>query len=418
MSAERTLVYALSYAIALWCWVFAIVGIATRFLANESPVRRYVADSSYWLYLLHLPVVGAFQVLVAKLPLHWTVKFPLVLAASFVVLFSSYHWLVRFTVLGEVLNGRRRKRAAAPVASSDAEPGAGEVLAQLVGVRKRYGKTVALDGIDLDVRRGELLAVLGPNGAGKTTAIAAWLGLLEVDEGEVRLMGRSPFDVDGRREVGIMMQEAALSPTLRVREIVDLAASYYPNPLSASDALALARTTEIANRYGQKLSGGQKRMAQFAVAVVGRPRLLFLAEPTAGLDVQAREAMWATIRNLLAQGCSIVLTTHYLEEAEALADRVAVIAKGKLIALGSVNEVRSIVSRKTIVCSSNIDVDRIRSWPHVVEVKRDARRLQITAIDAESVVRALLANDELLSNLEVRQAGLAEAFNELTKEAA
>jgi ABC-type multidrug transport system ATPase subunit len=297
-------------------------------------------------------------------------------------------------------------------------PAAPQLLAELVGVHKRYGKTVALDGIDLQVRRGELLAVLGPNGAGKTTAIAAWLGLLEADAGEVRLMGGSPFDVSHRREVGVMMQEAALSPTLRVRELVDLAASYYPNPLTAREALELTRTTEIAERYGAKLSGGQKRQAQFAVAVCGRPRLLFLDEPTAGLDVQARETMWATIRELLAQGCSIVLTTHYLEEAEALADRVAVISKGKVLALGTVDEVRSIVSRKTITCSSVVDLDQVRAWPHVVDARRDTQKLQITAIDAESVVRRLLAVDHNLTNLEVRQAGLAEAFTELTKEAA
>jgi ABC-type multidrug transport system ATPase subunit/peptidoglycan/LPS O-acetylase OafA/YrhL len=435
-------IYALSYATAIWCWSFALLGLALRFCAVLSPVRRYIADSSYWIYLVHLPVVGAFQVLVAQWPLHWSVKFPLVLAASFAVLFSSYHWLVRSTFIGEVLNGRKypRARPAGPTGTepeppravrrfgegessaatrpSEQPPAQREVLAELVGVRKRYGKTVALDGIDLDVRRGELLAVLGPNGAGKTTAISAWLGLTEVDEGDVRLMGRSPFDVEGRREVGVMMQEVALSPTLRVRELVELAASYYPNPLSAREALALTRTTEIGERYGAKLSGGQKRQAQFAMAVCGRPRLLFLDEPTASLDVQARETMWATIRELLAQGCSIVLTTHYLEEAEALADRVAVIAKGKLIALGTVDEVRSVVSRKTIVCSSVVDLSDVRAWPNVVDARRETEKLHITASDAESVVRRLLAVDERLSNLEVRQAGLAEAFTELTKEAA
>jgi ABC-type multidrug transport system ATPase subunit len=154
------------------------------------------------------------------------------------------------------------------------------------------------------------------------------------------------------------------------------------------------------------------------MAVCGRPRLLFLDEPTASLDVQARETMWATLRELLAQGCSIVLTTHYLEEAEALADRVAVIAKGKLIALGTVDEVRSVVSRKTIVCSSVVDLSDVRAWPSVVDARRDTEKLHITASDAESVVRRLLAVDARLSNLEVRQAGLAEAFTELTKEAA
>jgi ABC-2 type transport system ATP-binding protein len=157
---------------------------------------------------------------------------------------------------------------------------------------------------------------------------------------------------------------------------------------------------------------------QFALAICGRPRLLFLDEPTVGLDVQARETMWSTIRRLIAQGCSIVLTTHYLEEAEALADRVAVLARGELIALGTVDEVRSIVSRKKITCSSALPIDGVRAWPGVVDATGDEHRMQITTADAETVVRRLLASDQNLRNLEIKQAGLAEAFAELTKEAA
>jgi ABC-type multidrug transport system ATPase subunit len=291
-------------------------------------------------------------------------------------------------------------------------------LAELVGAVKRYGKTIALDGVDLAVRRGEVLALLGPNGAGKSTAISLWLGLLQPDEGVARLMGRSPLDVESRREVGMMMQEVALEPLLRVRELVDLAASYYPNPLSVSETLALTRATELGDKGYAKLSAGQKRKAQFATAVVGRPKLLFLDEPTVGLDVQAREAMWNAIRDLVARGSSVVLTTHYLEEAEALADRVAVLAKGRVIAHGSVDEIRSIVSRTQISCASALSADEVRRWPSVLDASRDANKLSITAVDGESVVRRLLAADEDLRHLEVRQAALADAFTELTKEAA
>ena len=196
-------------------------------------------------------------------------------------------------------------------------------------MHKRYGKTVALAGLDLNVRRGELLALLGPNGAGKSTAISLWLGLLEPDAGNARLFGGSPLDVETRRRVGVMMQEVGLTPELRVRELVELTASYYPEPLSTQrDALAHAHRGAGRPSYA-KLSAGQKRQVQFALAICGRPPLLFLDEPTVGLDVEARETMWRTIRALLAQGCSIVLTTHYLEEAEALADRVAVLANGR-----------------------------------------------------------------------------------------
>jgi ABC-type multidrug transport system ATPase subunit/peptidoglycan/LPS O-acetylase OafA/YrhL len=418
--------YALCYCLALWCWVFAITGMSVRFLSGESPLRRYVADSSYWLYIAHLPVVVALQIAVGRLSWHWSIKFAFILAASFAVLFLSYHYLVRFTFLGQALNGRKHERSrkpAAPDAGIDKPVAAALVadqscLAELRGVHKSYGKTIALDGLDLQVGGGELLAVLGPNGAGKSTAIGLWLGLIEPDRGSVRLMGGSPLDIASRRGIGVMMQDVALEPTLKVRELVELAASYYPNPLTAREALELTHTTELAERRYAKLSGGQKRQAQFAIAVCGRPRLLFLDEPTVGLDVQARETMWDVIRALIGAGCAVVLTTHYLEEAEALANRVVVLAKGKVIAAGSVEQVRSVVGHKRVVCSTNVDVEEVRTWPDVVLAWRESSRLHITASNAEAIVRRLLAADASLANLEVRPAGLADAFVELTREAA
>ena len=421
----QTMVYAICYALAVWCWAFAVIGIAQRFLSSESAVRRYVADSSYWLYLVHLPVVAAFQVLVGHLPWHWSVKLPIILAGSFAVLFGTYHTLVRFTFIGAVLNGRKHPRHPKPPPTGTERPqealpsaGTDEGLARLKNVHKRYGKTVALAGIDMEVRRGQIVALLGPNGAGKTTANSLMLGLLRPDEGEVRLMGRSPLDVESRRGVGVMLQEVTLPVTLRVREHVQLASSYYPNPMSADEAMALTGTTALAGRKYGALSAGQKRQVQLAIAVCGRPQLLFLDEPTVGLDVQAREVMWAAMRALVAGGSSIVLTTHYLEEAEALADRVIVLAQGRVIASGSVDEIRSVVSRTRITCSSQLPLDEVRGWPHVVEATADTRRMQITTTDAEAVVRRLLMADGGLRDLEVRQAGLTEAFTELTKEAA
>ena len=291
-------------------------------------------------------------------------------------------------------------------------------LAELSGVSKRYGKIVALDGLDLEVRRGELFAVLGPNGAGKTTAISLLLGLRQPDTGTARLFGRSPLLVETRRQVGVMMQEVALAPELRVREHIDLVASYYPDPLTPEAVMEMTDTTSLADRPYGKLSGGQKRQAQFAMAVCGRPKLLFLDEPTVGLDIQARELLWATLRQLVEDGASIVLTTHYLEEAEALADRVAVLAKGRMIASGTVGEMRALVVRKRISCSTSLAVEEVANWPEVQSVSRDRQRLEITASNAETVVRHLLAADEDLQELEVRRAGLSEAFTELTQEAA
>jgi ABC-type multidrug transport system ATPase subunit/peptidoglycan/LPS O-acetylase OafA/YrhL len=420
-----TPLYAACYLLSSWYWSLGIIGAALRFCDGESAVRRYLADSSYWLYLAHLPLVFFLAAAFAKVPWSWAIKFPLILAITMTVLLASYHYFVRSTWLGELLNGRRYPRTklgkrAAPAALLNPAPMSlePEPLAQLSAVRKSYGKSQALDGVSIDVRPGELLALLGPNGAGKSTAISLWLGLLQADGGQVRLMGRSPLEVEGRREIGVMMQEVALEPLLSVRELVELAASYYPRPLSVQQTLELTGTTGLAGQRYAKLSAGQKRQAQFAMAVVGQPRLLFLDEPTVGLDVQAREHMWRAIRQLISGGCSVVLTTHYLEEAEALADRVVVLAKGKVIASGSVAEVRSTVSRTHISCTGSLTAETVRLWPGVLDATQDANKLMITAVDAESVVRRLLAADASVRQLEVRQADLADAFTELTKQAA
>lgn len=293
-----------------------------------------------------------------------------------------------------------------------------DCLAELSGVSKRFGKTVALDGLDLQVRQRELFAVLGPNGAGKSTAISLLLGLQQPDAGSVRLFGQAPQLAKARLRVGVMMQEAALAPELRVREQIELMSSYYPTPLAPEAVMDMTHTGSLAERPYGKLSAGQKRQVQFAIAICGCPKLLFLDEPTVGLDIQTREMVWATLRKLVSSGASIVLTTHYLEETEALADRVAVLAKGRVIASGTVNEIRALVVRKHITCSTTLAIDQVRAWPEVESVSYDQQRLRITASNAEAAVRRLLAADENLQELEVRRAGLAEAFTELTKEAA
>jgi ABC-type multidrug transport system ATPase subunit/peptidoglycan/LPS O-acetylase OafA/YrhL len=423
--APMSFAYALTYGIGLWCWSFASLGLAVRFLGRPNPAVRYTADASYWIYLAHLPVVVALQVLVGQLPWHWSAKFPLVLGVSLALLFGSYRYLVRQTLIGQVLNGRRYPRGLGRDVIDDTTPvprsvsaATGVPMASLRDVHKRYGTTVALAGLDLVVHPGEVLAVLGPNGAGKSTAISLLLGLLEPDHGMASLFGRAPVDVNARRRVGVMMQDVALTPELRVRELIACASSYYVHPLTVDETLALTRLTALAQRRYGRLSGGQKRLVQFALAVCGRPQLLFLDEPSVGLDVEAREVLWQTVRALVRQGCAVVLTTHYLEEAEALADRVAVLAGGRLIASGSVAEVRSLVSRKHVTCTSHVDETSVREWPGVVTAVRDGLRLAITVVDAEECVRRLLAADADLRDLEIRQAGLAEAFSALTKEAA
>ena len=291
-------------------------------------------------------------------------------------------------------------------------------VAELHEARKCFGKLTALDGLSIQVRSGELFALLGPNGAGKTTAISLFLGLSQPDSGHARLFGLPPERIEARRAIGVMMQEAALAPELRVREQIEMVASYYPRPLPAAEVMEQTGTAALARRPYGKLSTGQKRQVQFAMALVGRPRLLFLDEPTVGLDIHAREIVWETLRDLVADGCSIVLTTHYLEEAEALADRVAVIANGRLVADGSVGELRSLVVRKRITCRTSLSAEQVSTWPDVQTAVQDHNGLHITTSNAESVVRRLLAADDDLHDLELQRAGLGEAFNEIVQGAA
>ena len=289
-------------------------------------------------------------------------------------------------------------------------------LASLSNIRKRYGKLAALDGFDLSVNRGELLALLGPNGAGKSTAISILLGLQDADEGEARLFGLSPQELAGRRRIGVMMQEVTLPTVMSPRELLEQVASYYPFPYGAGDVLRRLSLAGLADRHYGKLSGGQRRQVQFALAIVGRPELLFLDEPTVGMDVQAREALWKVIRELLHEGCSIVLTTHYLEEAEALANRVAVMARGKLVTTGSVEEIRAHVSRKQVSFVSRLSAETVRAWPEVLAADLERDRMQVTTRQAEALLTRLLREDPDFGDIEVKRAGLAEAFNELTND--
>ena len=289
-------------------------------------------------------------------------------------------------------------------------------LASLQGVCKRYDAIAALDGVDLELRGGQVLALLGANGAGKTTAISLLLGLIEPDAGQARLFGRDPRELVARQGVGVMLQSGAIVETLTVAELLDLTRSYYPDPRSVEDCAAIAGLDGLLKRRYGALSGGQQRRVQFALAICGRPRLLFLDEPTTGLDIKARQGLWRGLRELVAAGTAVLLTTHYLEEAEALADRVVVLAGGRVVADGSLDEVRARVDQRRIRCRTTLDAAEVARWPLVRAANRDGGRLEVVADAAEDVVRRLLAADPALSGLDVSRAGLAEAFLEITRD--
>ena len=283
-------------------------------------------------------------------------------------------------------------------------------------VTHRYGEVVALDGLHLKIRPGEVLAVLGPNGAGKTTAIGLLLGSLQVQEGAVRVFGRDPVARSVRMRRGAMLQVSGLPDTLTVAENLELFSSYYPAPLPVSRLLAMAGLDDLAERRYGRLSGGQKQRVMFALALAGDPELVFLDEPTTGLDVEARRSLWNEIQGLKNAGRAAVLTTHYLEEADALADRIAVIHQGRVVAEGTPLEIKSRTADRRLRCITSVSRDEVTALPGVVRVEVSGRHLEILTARPEDVLRTLLGLDPDLGDLQVTGAGLEDAFLTLVRD--
>jgi ABC-2 type transport system ATP-binding protein len=290
----------------------------------------------------------------------------------------------------------------------------GRPVAELRRAVKRYGAVTALAGIDFAVRPGEVVALLGPNGAGKTTAVQLLLGLARASAGDARLFGVEPRRTEARLRTGAMLQVSKVPETLKVREHIDLVSSYYPHPLSRREVVAAAGLEGIEDRLFGKLSGGQKQRVLFALALCGDPDLMFLDEPTVGLDVEARRAFWAVIAAKAAQGRSVLLTTHYLEEADALADRIVMIGRGRVIAEGTPAEIKARVVGRKIRCRTTLPLAEIAAFPGVRDARRDGELTELMASEAERAVFELLSRDPALSALEVRGADLEEAFLSLT----
>lgn len=300
-----------------------------------------------------------------------------------------------------------------PLISRSAMP-ARPPLAQLESVTKRYGKITALENLSLSLYPGEVVALLGPNGAGKTTAVRLLLGLIAPSSGSASIMGRDPRDSETRTAIGAMLQVTRVPETLRVRDHINLFRSYYPNALPATEVIRIARLQGLENTFYGKLSGGQKQRVLFALALVGNPSLIFLDEPTASMDIESRRALWDQVRALAAQGKTVLLTTHYLDEADALASRIIVLGKGKILAEGTPAAIKHRVAGRRIRCITDLDSGFLQTLPSVIGVERDREALIITATEAERVVRELLRHDPALRGLEVSTAGLEDAFLALT----
>ena len=289
---------------------------------------------------------------------------------------------------------------------------ASPVVAELRDLTKRYNGTTALDGLSLSLHPGEIVALLGPNGAGKSTAVRLLLGLTSPTAGAARVFGRDPRDPATRTRIGAMLQVGNAPEVLKVREHIDLFRSYYPAPLSVAELVRIARLDGIMDKAFGDLSGGQKQRTLFALALAGDPDVIFLDEPTVGMDIETRRALWAEVRALSARGKTILLTTHYLEEADALATRVIVIDKGRILREGTPSEIKRSGHARIIRCRTALPPSELLNIPGVLTAITDdhADLTTIEANQVEQLLRNLLLRDQTLSDLEVLTPALEDAF--------
>jgi ABC-2 type transport system ATP-binding protein len=289
-------------------------------------------------------------------------------------------------------------------------------IATLDGVTRRYRQITAVDGLSLQIRSGETVALLGPNGAGKTTAVELLLGLANPDQGVVHLFGDPPAEAVAAGRVGAMLQDAGLPQWARVAELIDLVRSLYPKPLSVADTLQLADLEQVAGRRVERLSGGQRQRVRLALALAGNPELLVLDEPTAALDVDARRGFWQRVRGYVSAGRTVLFATHRLEEADVVADRVVVIAGGRLLADGPPDQVKAQAAGHSTISLAAGDLPRmaLENLPGVQSVEVDRGRLTLSTTDPDATVRALLQQAPHVEGLEVTRAGMEEAFLHLT----
>jgi ABC-2 type transport system ATP-binding protein len=290
---------------------------------------------------------------------------------------------------------------------------------ELHGLKKTYrspkGPVHAVRGIDVAVEPGETVALLGPNGAGKTTTVDMLLGLQQPDEGSVAVFGGPPERAVQAGRIGAMLQTGGVLRDLTVRELLSMMAALFPKPLEVDETLKLAKLNEFADRRTERLSGGETQRLRFAVALVSDPDLLVLDEPTVGMDVEARRAFWATVRELSGTGKTFLFATHYLEEADAYADRAVLMARGRIVADGPTTEIKALVGSRTIRATlDGVPIEALERLPAVTNAERHGEAVLLSSSDSDRTLRAFLDAYPQASDIEVRGAGLEEAFVQLT----
>lgn len=286
-------------------------------------------------------------------------------------------------------------------------------------VTKSYGGVRAVDGLTLDLHPGETVALLGPNGAGKSTTLDLLLGLKRPDSGVVRVFGADPREAIVGGRVGAMLQSGGLMDEVTVGELVKLACDLHPKPFRPTDVLARAGISQLADRKVNKLSGGQEQRVRFALATAGDSDLIVLDEPTTGMDVSARQAFWATMREQADQGRTVLFATHYLEEADAIADRVLVLHRGRLLADGTAAEIKAKAGARRIAFdletpAGEVDEAPLRALPFLTTIDISGHTVRIQSTDADATVHALYGLGVYPRNLEVAGLGLEQAFVAIT----
>lgn len=287
---------------------------------------------------------------------------------------------------------------------------------ELQGISKSYGQVRALCGLDLSVGQGEVVGFLGPNGAGKSTAINIMLGLRKPSGGAARIFGLSPQDPRARARTGVMLQETGVPHSLRVEELVRLFQSYYPYTLPTDEILQRAGLTDKRRALIDALSGGQKQRLYFALALAGDPDLLFLDEPTVGMDVEARHAFWEQVRGFAALGKTILFSTHYIEEADSLASRVVVIQHGRVIAEGRPQEIKGLVTETEVRMRTDLTSDVARSYPGVRATRTEQGQLVVATTEPEAFLRHVFQDGYMVAELSVQRADLEQAFLHMTEQ--
>jgi len=298
-------------------------------------------------------------------------------------------------------------------------------VVSVINVSKFYGSNSldskkVLSEVNLDIFEGEILAILGPNGAGKTTLINMMLGRLSLSSGEISLLGHQPGNIELKRQCGAMLQVSSLPDMSTVREHIELFQSYYTNPMDYSQVIEFAQLSELESKYSRDLSGGQKQRLLFALSICGNPKLLFLDEPTVGLDISARRSLWKAIIELKHAGTSVVLTTHYLEEADHLSDRIVIINNGKVIKIGTPKEIKSEFNSKTIRFNSDVNAE-VFSKLHAVKKVRTQQlanqeiQIEIETSDPINTLKEIFSAELIITDLTIAGAALEDAFIKLNQ---